>query len=334
MSENLLLLDEISEKLNIKQGIFENTDLWRQRIIYSAIGFISLGSLFDREEDSSLVSITHFKNKVKSLFYAYNEIYPDIMKNFNINSDDLAQEIYDIYRYSGFIYYSPNRISMAKETKAKCGEITCIRGAKLGRDVFVSGLGTYSELIYDDISADVRNIFRFSEEHFEIQYKDLESYGDWRVFDTKPEIEYLNLNPPFSQGYWKKTPDKYNCISLMRYKIMNYKSYYLYKYENGKYFQKALHLWLVENSEHIKLSNIILYNKNTLPKIKYSYLGDIVKIKINYLLPKSELYFLKVYSWPENFEKSLSVFNRVMYKKIFEYFKEHLESIGYKFIKE
>ena len=42
MNNNELLLNEIGQKLNIKRGVSEEKELWRQRIIYSAIGIMAV----------------------------------------------------------------------------------------------------------------------------------------------------------------------------------------------------------------------------------------------------------------------------------------------------
>ena len=96
MNNNELLLNEIGQKLNIKRGVSEEKELWRQRIIYSAIGIMALVSLWDMEDEEP-ISITHFKHRIKRQIYAYQELYPEIMQRFMISAEELSQEMYDIY---------------------------------------------------------------------------------------------------------------------------------------------------------------------------------------------------------------------------------------------
>lgn len=333
MNNNELLLNEIGQKLNIKRGVSEEKELWRQRIIYSAIGIMALASLWDMEDEEP-ISITHFKHRIERQIYAYQELYPEIMQRFMISAKELSQEMYDIYATTGFIYLTPNRIFAAKETEAKAGTVVCVRGANLKRNLFMSGLGTYIKTTEVFDFGDLNEMFRLPEQTLEEEYKLLSAEKKWSIIDTKNQVEYLRLQPPFSRGYWKENPDTDGSFSLLRFGMPGEKLYYLYKYEEGQCFGKALPSWRVNENEYRRLANVLLYHKGTLPPIIFSEAGDIVTVHLKYLLPPAELYFLKTYSWPANFLKLPSDFNRVINKEVFEAFKETLEKLGYQFTKE
>lgn len=333
MNQNEDLLNEIAQKLNIKKGISEDSSLWKQRIIYSAIGFMALASLWDIEDDEP-ISIIHFKDRIEKQMYAYRELYPHIMQRFRINSEELGQELYDIYTATGFIYHMPNRISASKETEARMGTMVFIRGANLKKNVFMSGLGTYFKSTDTFTQKALSEMFRLPEQTLEEEYNSLVMERDWSVIDINQQVEYLRLYPPFSRGYWKESPDTDGSISLLRFGMTSERIYYLYKYENGQCLGKALPYWRVNEKEYHRLANVLLYHKGTLPPILFSELGEIVKIQQQYLLPPSELWFLKLYSWPANFLKLPSDFNRVISKEIFGVVKETLEKLGYRFTKE
>lgn len=328
------LLNEIGEKLNIKQGTFEDINLWRQRIIYSAIGMTALASLWDKDDSGEPVSITHFKHRIEKQLYAYRELYPDLMQQFTVSSDELSKEIYDIYLSSGFIYHSSKRLYAAKETKAMAGTVVCIRGANLKRELFMSGLGTYIKPAEDCPRNTVREIFRFSEQNLDESYKLLNESDNWKPIDISSQIEYLRVKSPFSKGYWKDTPDRDGFVSLLRFGMQGRQRYCLYKYEGSVCLTKELPRWMVDEKEYIKIANILLYHKGTLPAIKFSDNGNIVAIRLDYLLPSYELWFLKAYSWPLKFSGLPSDFKRVMSRELFEPFKEILENMGYQFTKE
>ena len=334
MNTDEILLKEIGQKLNIKQGKYEAKELWRQRIIYSAIGMMALASLRDIE-DENYISITHFKHRIEKQIYAYKELYPVIMQRFMVSAQELSQEIYDIYLSMGFIYHMPNRISAARETEAKVGTVVCVRGANLKRNILMSGLGTYFKTT--DISTEsgtINEMFRLPEQTLEEEYKSLLFEEEWSIIETKNQVEYLRLQPPFSRGYWKEKPDTDGSFSLLRFGMPGEKIYYLYKYEEGQCLGKALPSWRVEENEYRRLANVLLFHKGTLPPIIFSESGDIITVHLKYLLPPSELGLLKIYSWPANFLKLPSDFNRVISKEIFAVFKETLEKLGYKFTKE
>lgn len=333
MNNNELLLNEMGQKLNIKWGVSEKKELWRQRIIYSAIGMMALASLWDMEDEEP-ISITHFKHRIERQIYAYRELYPVIMQRFMISAEELSQEMYDIYSSTGFIYHTPNRISAAKETEAKVGTIVCVRGANLKRNLFMSGLGTYFKTTDVSGLGTLNEMFRLPEQTLEEEYKSLSVEKNWSIIDTKNQVEYLRLQPPFSRGYWKETPDTDGSFSLLRFGMPGEKIYYLYKYEEGQCFGKALPSWKVNENQYRRLANVLLFHKGTLPPIIFSESGDIVTVHLKYLLPPSELWLLKTYSWPANFLKLPSDFNRVINKEVFEAFKETLEKLGYQFTKE
>ncbi len=333
MNNNEELIDEIGEKLNIKKGSSESKTLWRQRIIYSATGLMALASLWDGEENG-FVSITHFKNRIEKQIYAYQELYPEIMQSFKVSAEVLSEEIYNIYIMAGFIYHMPNKISAVKETIADAGRNICVRGANLNRNLFMSGLGTYFKKSGIFVSATLKEMFYLPQQTLEEEYEMLTEEIDWRLIETNQQSEYLRLQPPFSKGYWKDSPDIDGTISLLRIRALGEGTYYLYRYERGHCYGKALPQWKVLENGDRRLANVLLSHKGTLPCIKFSESGDIVIVYLGYLLPPLEMSLFKVYSWPVNFLKLPSNFVRVMDKEIFKAVKATLEELGYQFTKE
>jgi len=334
MSNNEELLLEIGQELNIKKGVSEPNELWKERIVYSAIGRMALASLWDIDGDNKSVSITHFKHRIERLLYAYKELYPKCMQRFIISDEELSNEIYKVYTEAGFLYHSPNRISSTAEVEAKAGTMVCVRGANLKRNVYISGLGTYNRAKVNPLQCTLQQVFRFQRQTLKEYWQQVITTDNWLVIDPQMRKEYLRLEAPFSRGYWKDTPDKDGCISLLRFGHPGQQLYFLYRYINGQYKGSALPEWMVKEYKYRRVATALLAGNGTLPGVTYSIDGDVVNIRLNYLLPPEEMNFLKAYSWPQSFLKLPCDFNRVMQKEIFFAFKEELEKIGYHFMGE
>ena len=155
----------------------------------------------------------------------------------------------------------------------------------------------------------------------------------------------MRLDPPFSRGYWQKTPDKSIRVSLARYSEPN-KLFAFYRYHDGQYQQKPIPEWRLRDwfsnsasnyGEYRRIAIALLKQYGTLPEIKAKTLGNLMEIKVGYRLPPSEEEFFKLYSWPVSYDFSPSfpqVFTRKMAKQIYPMFKQTLELLGYCFVEE
>ena len=87
------LLRKISDEYGIKQGKTENESMWKARIVYTLLGQMGLSSLYD-EYPEEIVSITHFKSRIKTILKTYIELYPnDLSSVFIADNKDFADEI-------------------------------------------------------------------------------------------------------------------------------------------------------------------------------------------------------------------------------------------------
>ena len=95
------LLKTIADEFNINQGNTETAENFKARIIYSALCRLSYASLWD----DSTVSIQHFKNKIDELLKIYLELYNEVKI-----SENLSEEIYDLYLKTGNFYHTAYNI--------------------------------------------------------------------------------------------------------------------------------------------------------------------------------------------------------------------------------
>ena len=141
---------------------------------------------------------------------------------------------------------------------------------------------------------------------------------------------YLRLNSPFSKGYWKYVPDTDGRISLLKIGYPGSELYYFYEYDGEKLMTRKIPDWRVKNKGYLDIACAILHHNKTLLPILYEVDGELVHIKLQYLLPPKLQLFFELYSWPYSFVGN-SKFNRVMNIGVFNIFKSLLEELEFEF---
>lgn len=329
MNVDMELIRRMARDLNIGKAPEEVQETWMCRVIYSALGHTALASLWDQEEDGEPISITHFKRRIEKNYRAYKALYPQISAIFSAEEDELTEEIYSIYSAMGFFYHSPNRLTPAAKSHANVEDITLQRGISPGIIPFMSGLGFYQINSNGNDVNTIRQMFGLPRQTLQESYDYLIATASWTEDRLSYRKEYLRMQPPFTRGYWKENPDANGEVSLLRVGDPSGYMYYLYRYKGRTCEISHLPGWLTEGYEYRKVSNWILAAKGVLPSIEYTENGEIVSIKINYLLPPREQFLLKLYSWPQSFRRMPSDFNRVADKRVFCGIAETLREIGY-----
>lgn len=334
------LLISIGRQLNIPQS--EDSE-WACRVVYSVAGQMALASLWDQDEDSSSVSVQHFKTRITGIFDAYEGIYPKIGTVFPKDKADLIEDMYSIYLRNGFFYHTPHQLSPAVYAVAGNGSIALHRGGSPDDKLSMSGLGFYS---YQKPASDrtIARMFGLQEQSFEEYFEELLGDRSWEPIEWPDNAEFLRLDPPFKRGYWQQIPGKDGRISLARYGEPN-KIFVFYRWDSGIYQQKPIPEWRLRDhfsneagyGEYRRIAIALLKRYETFPEIKARDSGNFVEVKVGYRLPPSEEEFFKLYSWPVRYDfdkKSPPVFTRMMAKQIYPMFKSELESIGYCFAEE
>lgn len=332
-------LEEISRELNIPRGAEEQVESWYARIVYSISGRMALVSLWDIQEDSVPVSITHFKRRIEKTLYAYRILYPEICnilpKVTTEFCDSYCNEIYRIYLESGQIYHAPQRIAPPIETAAGYKNIRFIRGAAPSHSIFFSGLGGYTIVPLVDkpeAAETVKQMFQLQEDNLSNYWNSVFEKAKWVPFDIISSCEFVNTKPPFTTGYWSNSLNSNSRVSVMRINTSNSYLYYLLRQDEGQTYASQLAEWQVLGGKSRHITNAFLKSLNILPPTKYHFDGEIVHLQLQYLLPALELNFLRLYSWPESFLGLPHDFNRIMSREVFFSIKSILETIGYQFI--
>ena len=325
------LLSEVAYQYEVLRGSNETEIEYKTRLVYSICGLMAYASLWDDSEES--VSITHLKRKIRDVLINYKAIYPELFSSLPFKSEELEDEITDIFLNTGIVYHCPNRIISSAKREEPFGTLLFQRGIAIDNIKCVSGIGFYTKQEDKEASPDK------VKEMFGLEQMDLLTlWGttlDTTTWETNPTIgqstEYLRLKPPFSKGYWVDKPDTSGCVSILRTGMKGTQLYYLYRYADSILEVSPLPQWQVESYNYRTLSCACLSEKGTLPPIEYMDDGELIHIRFNYLLPPRELAFLRLYSWPEICTSLPNNFQRKMSKQVFVAIKEIFQNEGYEF---
>lgn len=312
------------------------------QIIYSVAGKMALASLWDHSDGEEDVSIQHFKRRVQKMLDAYSVIYPDVRFLFPDNQTGLIDDIYDTYLRTGHFYHTPYRISPAAPAMAVHQNCVLHRGAAPDAELFMSGLGFYTVRRNQSLSP-VSAMFDLQTQTFAEYLDELVGGGEWETVRLSEDVEYLRIDPPYTREYWRQVPIRDGRITLIRYGEP-IKIYAFCRYENGTFLQKAIPYWRLRNDhsqnpenqeEYRRIAVALLMRHGTLPPIHVKVGKELVEISVGYRLPPTEEAFFKLYSWPNSYDitpQSPKVFTRKMAKAVYPVFREHLESLGYRFV--
>ena len=341
-------LQKISIELGIEQGKKESVERWKTRIIYSILGRMAYASLFDGYEeplvtmqDSEPISIVHLKRRVQKLFDAYLELYPEVSNVLNLTSQDLSDEIYEVFNKAGFVYHRPHRICASLPCYAEIGDIRFERGMPLNRLQLMSGLGIFTHVhqspAYDRATKKpLPEMFGFTSGTLESQWNMMTSSPTWQTIMDTAGVQFLREQPPFRAGYWLNAPSRMDGgISICRTGLPGNHQYYLYQVHNKTILISPIPYQYTSDPHFGQASyavaNCCLAANGKLPAFIFHVDGPIVMLSMEYLLPPPELYFLRLYSWPAYFSGRTESFRRLINTSVFTAIRTVLEARGYLF---
>lgn len=334
------VLTQISRNLAIKRGQTESLDAWYSRLIYSALGKIALSSLWDSDEVSDLTSVQHFKSSII-------KCHPHYLGLLSTGADYLreplllADEIYQIYLDTGFLYHKPQHLAPAISSSVQTGKLILLRGSNPLQSSPMSGLGEYTveptqtTRYYNNLS----EMYRLHLPFVDLLAECVQS-ANWQTAFFPEDAEFLS-HTNFRISYWMKKEDKNTTLSLMRVPLEVGHTYYLYRKQQGIWQWNQLPSWRTnlfwgqrEVPEWLALATGILLYNDKFPPIYTSFDGNLVTVICPYLLPPAEEAFFKLYSWPMP-DTGLNTFKqrivRQMAAPLYLLFKAVMEHIGYRF---
>ena len=312
-------------------------------MLYSALGKLASASLWDSPDDwNHELSVQAFKSKIK----INTEYYQQIVHSnclYLCDSQTLADEIYSLYKKSGFIYHRANWIYPSICSSYKFGNIHIIRNGNPLKCRNMSGLGEYTSH-----TEQTEKTYSESEEMFSLHTipfaKSVEEYikdAVWNPIAEFPDGTEFLEHSPFRKGYWRKSPSDGIEISLLRVPLAAGHLYYFYQESENSWEWSQLPAWLTnpvidntESKEWLSIATGLLMLSNSLPTIDIATSDKLITITIPYLLPPAEEAFFELYSWPlkdvflTDFKQH---YTRKMSTDIFPIFEKMMKQLGYKF---
>lgn len=339
MTTQSQMLKEILNDLGIIKGATESDESLKCRAVYSAIGRLAYASLWDEIDESDQnasdasnddSSIIHFKRRIKKSFETFARIFPEIIPYYSYDVNNLSDFVFNLFEATGQFYHSPYQVSPPIRTAAYENGISFLRGFSPFENAWASGLGAFVE---SENAGGLTpcEMFGLPRKTPVEQWKNAVSVGNFSAVDVNDYFEFLNLNISKGTQYWVNKSNLKNGYSLMRTKDYKIRSYYLYKYENNKFWSSGLPDFMTMNSEYLSLANGCLMSRNSLPKCFYHYNGEIVILELGYLYPPRVQNLVMLYSWPISYSNIQGRFKRVMTSRVFKAIKEVLENLNYEF---
>lgn len=333
------LLTNIAAEHGIVRGQSETEADWKIRIIYSICGMMAYASLWDCSEET--VSIVHLKSRIRNILEGYKEMYPEISAGLPYISRELENatliedEISNLFLSAGVAYHCPNRIAPSIHREAVSAGINLLRGIPISRVHLISGIGFYGTNSPVEHAVDAREMFGLEAQNLKMLWEKTVATANW-IDDKSADstTEFLRTAPPYTKGYWKSQPDDGNHISILRRGMQGSRIYYLYRFQDDQMKVSPLPNWHTDNHNYRALACACLASIGTLPSIEYRVDGDLVHLRLNYLLPPRELAFLKLYSWPERCTALPCDFKRNCTLTVFHALQEVLVEEGYIFKEE
>lgn len=331
------LLESICNDLGLKMGAEESFVNFTCRAVYSALGRLAYASLWDEidKSDSKYMgdnpSIVHFKRRIEKSFESYVQIFPEIVTCFPKGVEILEKSVFELFERTGQFYRSPYQVSPPIKSTANEKGISFVRGFSPFEAVFACGLGAYqiSESVTD---LTVNEMFNIPKEGLAKHWNNTINRAEWLEIAIGDKFEFLNHNISKGSHYWVEKSNFIGSCSIIRSKDEMHKSYYLCKYDNGKFLTSPLHDLMVQKGEYLNLANGCLLSNNLLPKSKYHIDGSIVTLEVGYLYPPSVRNLIKLYSWPFSFDCIDDNFKRIIDTQVFLAIKSILENLGYEFV--
>ena len=342
------LFNSISSDLKINKDSSESEEEWKKRLIYSAVGKVSLASFWDQEDlldserEKKGVSVKRYKSLIAQRFEAYYQISGIEMDPVLFRPNDIANEIYEIYSVTGFFYHEPNWIVPSMKRTAVYDNVRFIRDCDPATKLSVSGLGFYINDAFVDADSDLYDIFNLPQKPYVEWLKAYMSFCQWKPVNLPQDTEYLRIEPPFTRGYWvRNSTVKEKDILLCRYGFTGQQIYYLLRRSGNMLFGSQLPEWMVglngrsfeyTSHEYFRVALSILMMKETLPPIRVQKGETLFRIELPYLLPTQEEMFFKLYSWPWSTKnETSSMFVRTMNPTVFNCFRELMQFYGFSF---
>ncbi len=299
------MIDKMASDLGISFIEGEEIELYRSRVVYSAIACWIKASTLDRpvgcENERDLgVSKRHVFDRCNLVLDKYLEMYPDIQEWFK--TKDKQENAVNLIRtrlinhgdllYRGF----DTSISLsAVRTKQVSPAIETVYGVILDDDIQYSGISTIRHTETKNFAIESVNVQDwFNSFITELGWsKSLPDFSQMQFFD--PFCVVMN-----NYSAWQESIGKtIDGIVLARMPVnKNMYSYYLIRPKEG--LSHNIDPFLKEQLYHVRVMYAMRSFARNHLSCEIVRSGDYVKLHLNARLPKAESMVLENYAWPIN----------------------------------
>ena len=179
------LLSKVSRQYHIFRGKQETEEEWKTRLIYSICGMMAYACLWDDTEES--ISIVHLKRRIRSMLANYKSMYPELSGNLPHGSEELEDEIANLFLSTGVVYHRPNRIAPSIKHEELFSGILFQRGIALDNISYVSGIGFYSKQDGGTNPSNIKTMFGLEQENLQTLWQTTLSAASW---ESNPSFEF------------------------------------------------------------------------------------------------------------------------------------------------
>lgn len=338
------VFESMAEDLNIRKGVEESRLSWKCRIAYSVAAKRGLDALWDNEDGEGkdvTAPLAHITHTIKQVFVAFHALCPDIesviqsfTRQYLRPDENLGEALSGLLQRGGCFYHSPYRVAPTSFFQAQLAEITCLRGLSPGAARFVSGAGMYMESSGGGQPEDIMQMYCLQKI---MSDSDLDRLKNSLPEELRVDMggwEFLNLSPSRKRGeYWKSQPDIGVC-SLARTQRAGENIYMLYQHDGKDFLCRRLPEYWCSGTHYLTLAAALLSQKKMLPSIFVKDDGQLIFVRLGYLLPPAEEIFFHLYSWPDIVRKKNPKFVRIMARPVYEAFHSLMTHLGYTFLEE
>jgi hypothetical protein len=334
-------LGKIAQELNIYPFVNESDDLMKVRLFYSVAGRWALACLWNNELQNT-VSIELVKNTIQECMRAFLQMSQEVGQQLpNVTLNALMEEIYRLYRETGYFYEKAYRVGAPVFMQASVDDCCFLRGISPGFSCKMSGLGPYC--IGDNKtktgSVPLEEMFHCLPFPIWEWWEKFQARQRFDLIKEWNQFEFLQKDIHIGAKWWKSRPDTDGAVSLTRTNNLPPREYHLYRFSNGvMQMSDALPVWQTEHFEYCRIAAAVMQKNGTPPLIFVNDVGGVKKIQLQYLLPPPEQNFFELYSWPSDFRefgtdakdtKFHVRVNRVMAGEVYPAFRKLTSRLGY-----
>ena len=297
------LLNVMQKDMHIYPYRDEQSDLYTCRIIYSALSHWIRCAILDNSEEKKYKSKSYILNRGITQLKGFLEYFPNCHKWFITDESEIKDSVIAIRE----------RMINSGELVIDCDNLGLWLPSQNIMDCFsgidrVVGINSYDGCYFTGLTRIKRNKKSIGKEYLK-SIINLDEYlrffyesDNWVECSDIEKYEMFNpLSKDAPYKSWIKTPIKSIKYHIGRLSLYNdYHEYYLFKFENGKWYNYKFNSEMIEGNEERRIILGLRKKYNNQIKVKYEHFDSVVLIHLKCRMPIFEESIIETYSWPLN----------------------------------